>query len=105
MAISNILILDTETTLTTAGASNDRAVLSMMLCNTDTVSHTVSLYAYPSGGSMIDQYCILKNWQIPAGDTLSFSSEDKIILQANAKITAICDTASKVSALVNYMDV
>ena len=50
MAISNVLILATETTLTTAGASNDRAVLSMMLCNTDIVSHTVSLYAYPSGG-------------------------------------------------------
>ena len=104
MAIANTFILATETTITVAGAS-DRAVLSMMLCNTDTVSHTVSIYAYPTGGSMIDQYCILKNWTIPAGDTLSFSSEDKIILQAGAKITAICDTASKISALANYMDI
>ena len=42
MAIVNVFILATETTITVAEAG-DRAVLSMMLCNTDTVSHTVSI--------------------------------------------------------------
>ena len=105
MAISNGFLLTTETEVCLAGTVKDRTILGMKFTNNDTIAHVISIYAYPTGGSMSDMYCINKNWNIPAGDTLEYDSNDKIILQPNAKITAICDTASKVSIFVNYRDI
>lgn len=103
MAITNVLLGTTETTITTAGAV-DRTVLTMTICNVDTVGHTLNLYAYPSGGSAIDLYTMYKNFDIPAGETLNFTAEDKILLQAGAKLTGIADVANKLAVMCNYVD-
>ena len=103
MAIANVFLGTAETVITTAG-SMDRAVLTMTICNTDTVSHTIDLYAYPTGGSATDLYCMYKSFDIPPLETLNFTADDKIILQAGAKISGKADVASKVAVMCNYMD-
>ena len=103
MAIINTFLGTSETPITIAGAV-DRAVLTMTICNTDTVSHTFTLYAYPTGGSAVDLYTLYKSFDIPALETLNFTADDKILLQAGARLSGIADVASKIAVMCNYMD-
>lgn len=102
MAISNTLVLNTETTLYQAGASASVAILSLFLCNTDTVSHTVTVYVYPNGGSASNTTTILKSITIPASDTFQWSANDKLVLGPSDKVSAVADTTNKVAATINY---
>lgn len=102
MAVSNTLILNTETTLYQAGASATVAILGVYFCNFDTVAHTITVYVYPNGGSASDTTTIIKDYNIPAKDSFQWTANDKLVLAPNDKISVVADITSKVSAMVNY---
>jgi len=95
------LILDSGENDVVVASTVPRTVLTLDFCNTDTVDHNVNIYAYPDG---ITKLTWIMNWKIPAGDTLSFTSDDKKLLQTNAKITATPDVAGKIHVITNYDD-
>jgi hypothetical protein len=103
MAIANVQLGVTETTICQSGASETRALLSMLFCNTDSVSHTVTVYAYPTGGSAGATSTVLSELLIPAKETFTWEANNKLILAPSDKVSGICDLASKVSVLSNYM--
>jgi hypothetical protein len=101
--IANIQLGVTETTICQAGALETRAVLSMLFCNTDSVTRTITIYAYPSTGSANAISTILSQYSIPGGDTFVWTANEKFILAPNDKISGIADIAAMVSVLTNYM--
>lgn len=102
MALSNIQLGSTETTICAAGSSETRAVLTILFCNTDTSTRTITLYAYPSSGSAGDSTTIVKTLSIPALDTYLWTCNEKFILGPSDKISGLSDVASKVTATANY---
>lgn len=102
MALSNIQLADTETTLYQASASDTVAILGIYFCNLDTVSHTITLYAYPDGSSASNVTTIVKELNIPAGDSYQWTANDKLVLAPLDKLSGLADVASQVSAMVNY---
>lgn len=100
--ILNTTISDVNTVL--ISAVNETAVLSMFICNTDVVDHVIDIYCYPNGSVANDSNILLKNYVISAGDTFVWTSNEKIILQPLAKISAKADLAGKVVATVNYKE-
>lgn len=103
MALSNVLLLGTETPICSTQAGETKAVLSISFCNTDTATRTFSLYAYPTGGSLGALSTVLSNMALPAGDTYMWTANEKFILAPLDKITATADVASKVAICCNYM--
>jgi len=100
MAISNIQLGVTETSLLTA--TLESAIISILFCNTSTTDKTVTIYAYPSGGSAGDGSTILKDLTIPAGDTFIWSGQEKIILDVGDVVSGLADVATSVTATINY---
>ena len=101
--ISNVLLGTSETDICVSGASETRALLSMTFCNTSSSTVTITIYVYPSGGSASNTTTVLKEVSLPAKDTFVWSSNEKLILDANNKVTGIASTDSVVSAMSNYM--
>lgn len=103
MAISNVQLGTGETTILSPGAFATYAILSLIFCNTDlTASHTITIYAYPSGGSASDSTTIIKSLVIQPGDTFVWSGNEKIIITTSDKISGLADSASKVTVTSNY---
>lgn len=102
MAITNLQLSNSETTIYQAGASITVAILGIYFCNLDTVSHTITVYAYPNGSSAGNSTTIIKELNIPAGDSYQWTANDKLVLAPLDKLSGLCDTASMVSAMVNY---
>jgi len=102
MAILNTYLADSETTLYQAGSSDTVAILGVHFCNFDTVAHTITLYAYPTGQTAGDLTTIIKTLSIPAGDSYQWTANDKLVLGPNDKLSGLADIASKVSVMVNY---
>ena len=96
MAIKCIKLQMTETTL--SAPTVETAVLTMTFCNVDSVPHTVDIYVY-DGTLKVTMY---KSFPIPASETLEFESVNKIILQANATITALSEIADKIEVMCNF---
>ena len=101
MTIKNVL-LGTSSTEIIKASTGETAVLSIVFCNTDTATRTITMYALPNGGSDGDTTTILKDFAIPAKDTFIWSGDEKLILETSAKINGICDVANKVSATTSY---
>ncbi len=102
MAIFSAQLTAAETTICLAGASETRAVLSIIFCNTDTSDRTITVYAYASGGSAADNTTIIKSFTIPAGDTFIWSANEKFILNTGDKISGLADVTLKVTTTTNY---
>jgi len=102
MTIANVQLGTSATDITVAGAGETRAVLAMLLCNTDTTSRVVTIYAIPSGGAASATTTILSALTIPAGDTYIWTANEKFILGAGDKISGLCDVTSKVSSTVTF---
>lgn len=101
MAIANQVLGATATSILTATA--DSAVVSIIFYNADTTTRTVTLYAYPSGGSTGDETTIAK-FDIPPEDTFIWTGDEKLMLETSGIISALCDVASKVTATINYLE-
>lgn len=101
MAIKNQIIAATETSILTATANS--AVVSIIFYNADTATRTVTLYAYPSGGSAGDGSTIAK-FDIPTTDSFIWTGNEKLMLETSGVISALCDVAGKVTATINYLE-
>jgi len=100
MTIRNVQLGLTETEILVA--SGETAVLAILFCNNDTVTRTITIYCYPSGGSASEATTIITSMSIACKDTWIFSGNEKLLLDTGSKITAICDLASKVTATPSY---
>ena len=106
MSLINNQIGTSETTLVNPTAGLTYAVFGIIFCNTDLVnSHTINVYAYPSGGSLGIETMIINSFTIFPGDTFVWNSSEKFVLSALDKITATADTGAKITATVTYMSI
>lgn len=81
---------------TIAGASSQKAILQeIWLCNTDTSTRTVTLYAVENGGSVADNRALLKDVTIAAKTT--YRQECYCVLESNETIHGLADTTLKVT--------
>lgn len=103
MAILNTMIGKTETSLYTVGVGETSAMLSMIFCNNSSSAVIIHVYAYPSGGSASNTTKIISTYSIPAYDSLIWTANEKLILEAGSVISAVASTEAVVSCLVNYM--
>lgn len=101
MAIYNTPILSSNTTLATG--SGNRAITTIIVCNTDTSDLVLNLYAVASGNSVGDGTKIVNALTIPAGDTVSFDQE-KMVLTNNDSIVAYA-SGTGLSATVSTLPV
>jgi hypothetical protein len=101
MAIKNQIIAATETSILTA--TTDSAVVSIIFYNADTATRTVTLYAYPTGGSAGNGSTIAK-FDIPTTDSFIWTGNEKLMLETSGVISALCDVAGKVTATINYLE-
>lgn len=103
--IANMQLWTTETIIKTSGVWAKEAVLSMIFCNNDTATRTITIYTYATWGTAWDSTTIIKSYSIPAGDSFIWSANEKFILENWDKISWICDVASKVTVTVNSLTI
>jgi len=89
-------IFNTSITATSAGSadtlssgSGNRAITTVIVCNTTASDRSITLYAVPSGGSASSSTMIVNQLTVPAGDTVSFDQE-KMVLGSGDQLKAIC---------------
>jgi len=92
-------IFNTQITATVVGSANtlasgsgNRAITTIIVCNTGASAQTVTLYAVPNGSSPGNGTMIVNALSVPAGDTVSFDQE-KMVLGTGDEIRAICSAA------------
>lgn len=103
MAIYNTSITATleASANTLSSGSGNRAITSVIVCNTGGTDLTVSLYAISGGGSASTSNMIVNTLTVPAGDTVSFDQE-KMVLSTGDELKAIC-SASGLTATVSTL--
>ena len=110
MAITNITLDDavpgtTQTIL--IAASGNIAITVIYLCNTDTITRTMDVYAVPGGGAAVIGNKIYDAISIPAGDTFTIDTE-KLVLTTLDEIRVIpleADTTTAVIATVSTLGI
>lgn len=92
-------IYNTAITATSAGSadtlasgSGNRAITTMIVCNTSVTDRTMTMYAVPVGGSAAALSMIVNTLAIVAGETISFDQE-KFVLGTGDELKAICSGA------------
>ncbi len=102
--ITNAQLSNTAGAIVTGGTPTNRNTLSVKFFNTSTtVSQTVTLYMYPSGGSAGDTTTVeevalapRESWSIP---------KDQLVVLGNGDVLAgKSTTAATVTVTVNYVD-
>lgn len=101
MALHNTPILATNTTL--ASGSGDRAITTVIVCNTTGSDLPLTLYAVANGGSAGTGTMIVNALTVPAGDTVSFDQE-KMVLTTGDTLVAI-STGTGLTATVSTLAV
>ena len=103
-------IYNTQVTATSAGSadtlasgSGDRAITTVIVCNTGATDLTLTLYAVASGGTAGASSMIVNALTVPAGDMVSFDQE-KMVLATGDELKAIC-SASGLTATVSTLAV
>jgi len=100
---SSSATLYTAPTSTTPTGTLPTLLTSVVLCNTDTVDHDVTLYLVESGGSAAANRMLLSAATIPTGKTwvLDFGDEGGIALEGAETLAGFADLASKVTYRVS----
>ncbi len=101
MALFNTAILATNTTL--ASGSGERAITTVIVCNTTGGDLPLTLYAVANGGSAGTGTMIVNALNVPAGDTVSFDQE-KMVLSTGDTIVAV-STGTGLTATVSILAV
>jgi len=101
MALYNTAILATNTTL--ASGSGERAITTVIVCNTTGGDLPLTLYAVANGGSAGTGTMIVNALNVPAGDTVSFDQE-KMVLSTGDTIVAV-STGTGLTATVSILAV
>lgn len=104
--LKNVTLGTSDTELLTAPAGKTYAVLTLVFCNISTNPIQISVYASAGGvGSGTDATCILKSFTIQASDTYIWTSNEKLVLDATDRISALASSGASISALCNYLEV
>ena len=98
-----------NTSLATSAAniyasSGNSVVVTVYLCNTDTVDRTVSLYLVPAAGTASSSNQIIKNLTIAASDTYIMNTE-RLVLANGEMLQAEANANSVITATVSYTGV
>jgi hypothetical protein len=101
MALYNTAILATDTTL--ASGSGERAITTVIVCNTTAGDLPLTLYAVANGGSTGAGTMIVNALNVPAGDTVSFDQE-KMVLSTGDSLVAL-STGTGLTATVSTLAV
>jgi hypothetical protein len=106
MAIYNTAITATSEASSglVASGSGNRAITTIIVCNTTASDKTLTLYAVPTPGTTASSANMIVNaLTVPAGDTVSFDQE-KLVLGTGDEVRAIC-SASGLTATVSTLAV
>lgn len=101
MALYNTAILATDTTL--ASGSGERAITTVIVCNTTGGDLPLTLYAVANGGAAGAGTMIVNALNVPAGDTVSFDQE-KMVLSTGDSLVA-SSTGTGLTATVSTLAV
>ncbi len=101
MALHNTPILATNTTL--ASGSGDRAITTVIVCNTTGGDLPLTLYAVASGGTADSSTMIVNALNIPAGDTVSFDQEKMVLSTGDALVAT--STGTGLTATISTLPV
>lgn len=112
MAIENVIISSTNTTLLTVPAGKRYAITTVLVCNvwTPNPSHeedgltNFDMHLVKDGDPKSDTNMVVKGLQMPAGETFTFDSE-KIILEEGDRIILSGESPTNLSATVSYLEV
>lgn len=105
MAIYNTAIAATNTTL--SSGSGDRAITTIIVCNTTAGALTLTMYAVQNvagaAGTAGTSNMIVNALSIPAGETMTFDQE-KMVLTTGDTVVAI-GSSTGLSATVSVLSV
>jgi hypothetical protein len=111
MAINNVYIQETDTTLLSVPADKKYAVTTILVCNyaeettTGANDTTFDLHVVKgSGGVKSDLNKIIHQLDMPAGETFTFSVE-RVILETGDRLVAVAPVAGLLSATISYLEV
>ena len=93
MSIKSTLLGTTETTVIQAGSSTT-AVLSIVFCNTDSVTRSITVHACPSGVTAGIANVIISALPIAAGDSYIWTASEKFILDPSDSISGFVDAVA-----------
>jgi hypothetical protein len=105
MAISNQVIDVVQgSNIFICPADQEHAVTCVVFCNTSASPATISVYAVPSGGNVGASSQVIKDLDLPAGETFTFDTE-KFVLAEGDRLHATCSASNSVTATVSSMRV
>ena len=112
MAIESTAIASTDTNLLVVPGGKSYAVLTIMVCNTETPNPVPKNTDYPnfdlhfvkSGAAKSNTNMVIRSLELPAGETFTFDSE-KIVLEAGDKIVALGESPTNLVATVSFLEV
>ena len=110
MAIKNEIITTTGVAILTVPAGKKYAVTTLLVCNTGTDDGTglndtsFNMYVYPTSGSASNEYQVLNDLKVSAGDTFTFNVE-RLILEENDTIWLDRTAPTNLTATISYLEV
>lgn len=102
MALTNVLVANTNTTIYTSVGNN--AITAMIVCNYGATTSNLTVYAVPNGGSAGNLTTIVYQLPIVAGETLSLDQE-KLVLGNGDAIIAIASVNSMLTFTLSTLAV
>lgn len=112
MAIANVLIGNTDTTLLTVPVGKRYAIVNIFVCNNEDYNAVheehgatvFDLHLVKSGDPISNDNIVVNNLQMPASETFVFDSE-KIVLEPGDRIIVVGESPTVLSATVSYWEV
>jgi hypothetical protein len=102
MAIQNTALTGTAANI--FAPTGNSVVITAYFCNYSNATHTVNVYAVPSGGVTGADTQILCNLSIASGDTYIMSNE-RLVLGNGDALVANANASSSITATVVYTGV
>jgi len=101
--VQGVLLAAAAATVYTVPGATTAVIRSFTLCNTDTVTRTVTIYLVASGDTPADKNTIYKDISIASKETIEDDSLRALV--TGDFISAFADVASKVSFRVDGSEV
>lgn len=103
---SNATLYTAPSVASPTGNTQGALLKSIVLCNTDSVSRTVTLYAVESGGSAAANRAILSAMTIAAATTVTLTFPDDCFpLDSGETIQGLASSASVVTYRINVVEI
>lgn len=105
LTTSSATLYTAPTGTTPTGATQSALLKSIILCNTDTTSKTVTIYLVETGGSVADNRAILKDLTIAAKTThTEFFPDDCCPLDGGETVRGLASANTTVTYRVNVVE-